>query len=130
MPAKSKPVRIFAADDSALEALAMLRRRSRAEVIHEALAEYVARHREELSSLSAETQQAIASGDIDRLARVSAARRDGDAGTIMAGTPSYDPVAYASLFDQIAREREALAEARGPFPDSTADIRADRERDE
>lgn len=42
---------------------------------------------------------------------------------------AYDPVAYADLFQQIARDRAALA-ARGPFPDSTAEIRADRERDE
>jgi len=40
MATKSKPVRIFANDDNALEVLAQLRRQSRAEVIHEALAEY------------------------------------------------------------------------------------------
>ncbi len=48
----------------------------------------------------------------------------------MARPRAYDPAAYADLFQQIAREREALAAARGPFPDSVADIRADRERDE
>jgi hypothetical protein len=37
---------------------------------------------------------------------------------------------YADLFQQIVREREALAMACGSFPDSVADIRADRDRDE
>jgi plasmid stability protein len=41
----------------------------------------------------------------------------------------YDPAEYAVLFQQIARDREALAAASGPFPDSAAEIRADRERD-
>ena len=48
----------------------------------------------------------------------------------MAQPRAYDPAAYAELFQQIVREREALTAARGPFPDSVADIRADRERDE
>jgi len=42
---------------------------------------------------------------------------------------AYDPLAYADLFGQILREREALAVAHGQFPDSVADIRADRNRD-
>jgi plasmid stability protein len=48
----------------------------------------------------------------------------------MAQPRAYDPAAYAELFQQIVREREALTTTRGPFPDSVADIRADRERDE
>ena len=47
----------------------------------------------------------------------------------MAQPRAYEPTAYAELFQQIVRERETLAAARGPFPDSAADIRADRERD-
>jgi hypothetical protein len=43
---------------------------------------------------------------------------------------SYDAATYATLFQQIVREREDLEKARGPFPDSVADIRADRERDD
>jgi predicted transcriptional regulator len=88
MTTKSKPVRIFAADDSALEVLARLRRQSRAAVIHEALAEYLVNHREELSRLYAETQQALAAGDLDRLVRASAAARDDEVDAIMATIPS------------------------------------------
>lgn len=88
MVTKSKPVRIFAKDDSALEVLTQLRRQSRAEVIHEALAEYLVNHREELSQLYTETQQALASGSIDRLVRASAATRDAEVDAIVATIPS------------------------------------------
>lgn len=43
---------------------------------------------------------------------------------------AYNPAAYADLFQRITRERESLKATRGPFPDSVADIRADRARDE
>ena len=88
MTTKSKPVRIFADDDNALDVLTQLRRQSRAEVIHEALAEYLVNHREELSRLYTETQQALASGDIDRLVRASTAARDAEVDAIMATIPS------------------------------------------
>jgi hypothetical protein len=88
MTTKSKPVRIFANDDSALEVLAQLRRQSRAEVIHEALAEYLVNHRDELSRLYTETQQALAAGDIDRLVRASTSGREADVDAIMATIPS------------------------------------------
>jgi hypothetical protein len=88
MTTRSKPVRIFANDDSALEVLAQLRRQSRAEVIHEALAEYLVNHRDELSRLYTETQQAIAAGDIDRLVRVATTARDAEVDAIMATIPT------------------------------------------
>lgn len=88
MTTKSKPVRIFAHDDTALAVLAQLRRQSRAEVIHEALAEYLVNHRAELSRLYTETQQALAAGDIDRLVRASTTARDAEVDTIMASIPS------------------------------------------
>ena len=47
----------------------------------------------------------------------------------MAEPRAYNPAQYAGLFKHIAQEREALAVAHGPFPDSVTDIRADRERD-
>jgi len=84
MATKSKPVRIFVEDDSALEELTRLLRRSRAEVVHEALAEYLAHHREELTQLYDQTQQAIASGDLGALARASAAARQAEVDAIMA----------------------------------------------
>jgi len=88
MATRSKPVRIFAADDSALEQLAQLMHRSRAEVVHEALAEYLANHRDELGRLYAETQSALASGDLERLARASAPARRAEVDAIMADIPA------------------------------------------
>ena len=37
--------------------------------------------------------------------------------------------AYADLLGQIVRAREALTAAHGAFPDSVADVRANRGRD-
>lgn len=88
MATKSKPIRIFSDDDSALDVLAQLRRQSRAEVVHEALAEYLVNHREELSQLYTETQQALASGNFDRLVRASASARDAEVDAIMSTIPS------------------------------------------
>jgi metal-responsive CopG/Arc/MetJ family transcriptional regulator len=88
MSTKSKPVRIFANDDSALEVLAQLRRQSRAEVIHEALAEYIVNHRDELSQIHSETQQALLTGDIERLVRASKNTDSAETDAIMATIPS------------------------------------------
>ncbi len=88
MVAKSKPVRIFAADDSALETLTRLRGQSRAGVIHDALSEYIRAHRDELSQLYTETQQALVAGDVDQLARVSAGARRAEVDAIMATIPA------------------------------------------
>jgi hypothetical protein len=87
MAIKSKPVRIFAEDDSALEELTRLLRRSRAEVVHEALAEYLVHHREELTKLYDQTQQAIASGNLAALARASEGARQAEVDAIMADLP-------------------------------------------
>lgn len=88
MATKSKPIRIFAEDDNALEELTRLLRRNRAEVVHEALAEYLAHHREELSRLYDQTQQAIAAGDLRALARASAAARESEVDAIMTDMPA------------------------------------------
>ena len=88
MATKSKPVRIFAEDDRALEELTRLLRRSRAEVVHEALAEYLVHHREELTRLYDQTQRAIAAGDLGALARASAAARQAEVDAIMADLPA------------------------------------------
>jgi RNA polymerase-interacting CarD/CdnL/TRCF family regulator len=85
---RSKPVRIFSSDDNAVAQLAQLMRRSRAEVVHQALAEYLANHREELSRLYEETQSALASGDLERLAQVSAPVRRAEVEAIMADIPA------------------------------------------
>ena len=67
----TKPVRIFAADESSLALVANLLKRGRADLFHEAWLEYVRAHRAELSSVFRETQEALAVGDVERLAAVS-----------------------------------------------------------
>jgi hypothetical protein len=66
-------MRIFADDETALGLVARLTGRGRAEVFHQAWLEYVRAHRAELASVFRETQEALAAGDVDRLARVSQA---------------------------------------------------------
>lgn len=88
MKTRSKPVRIFANDDVALEQIARILGHSRAAVMHKALAEYVMNHREELTRVYDETQQALAAGDLDQLVRASAAARQAEADQIMADIPA------------------------------------------
>lgn len=88
MANRSKPVRIFVEDDSALEDLTRLLRRSRAEDVHEALAEYLVHHREELTHLYEQTQRAIATGDFAALARASAGARQAEVDAFTANVPA------------------------------------------
>lgn len=88
MANRSKSVCIFVEDDSALEDLTRLLRRSRAEVVHEALAEYFVHHREELTQLYEQTQKAIVAGDLGALARASVAAREAEVDAIMADMPA------------------------------------------
>ena len=71
---KTKPVRILTADHAPLQLLADVERRTPAEVVHSALAEYLATHRDELASVYGETQTLLRAGDIDGL--TAALRRD------------------------------------------------------
>jgi len=89
MPAsKTRPVRIHDADLGPLQLIARLEQRSPAEVVHEALTEYLANHKDELAEIFTATQAAIAAGDLEALGhvaarstedRVDAAMRDLDA---------------------------------------------------
>lgn len=87
MPVRSKPVRIFEADDSALTLLSGLLRRSRAEVVHAALVEYLANHRAHLAGLFEDTQAALAKGDLDALARIASDALESDADRLAAELP-------------------------------------------
>lgn len=89
MPTRSKPVRIFARDDAALDQLSRVLHRTRAELVHEALAEYISNHRDALARLYDETQQALASGDLERLAQVSVSAREAEVDAIMADMPGH-----------------------------------------
>jgi hypothetical protein len=77
---KTKPVRIFTADHAPLQLLADVERRTPAEVVHSALAEYLTTHRDELATIYGETQAFVRAGDIDGL--TAALRRE--AGTFVA----------------------------------------------
>ena len=67
----TKPVRIFTDDETSLAMIAHLLKRGRADLFHEAWIEYTHAHRAELSSVFRETQEALAIGDVERLAKVS-----------------------------------------------------------
>lgn len=71
---KTKPVRILTADHAPLQLLADVERRTPAEVVHSALAEYLSTHRDELASVYGETQAWLRAGDIEGLA--AGLRRD------------------------------------------------------
>jgi len=71
---KTKPVRIFAADHAPLRLVAGVEGRTPADVVHAALAEYMAAHREELARIFGETHALLRTGDTDGL--VAALRRD------------------------------------------------------
>jgi hypothetical protein len=66
-PAETKPLRIFATDHAPLRLVAEMERRSPAEIVHEALNEYLRNHRDRLVPAFDGAQAAIASGDLDRL---------------------------------------------------------------
>jgi len=87
MAVRTKPVRIFESDHSPLRLLAELERRSPQEVFHTALAEYLESHRDELATVFADTQRAIASGDLDGLTAQLAASAEAQADALMATLP-------------------------------------------
>jgi len=68
---KTRPVRIHDADLGSLRLIARLERRSPADVVHEALLEYLANHKDELAEIFTATQAAIAAGDLDALGEIA-----------------------------------------------------------
>jgi len=87
MPVRTKPVRIFESDHAPLRLLAELERRSPQEVFHAALAEYLESHRDEMATVFADTQRAIASGDLDGLKAQLAGAAEAQADALMATLP-------------------------------------------
>jgi hypothetical protein len=84
---RTKPVRIFETDHAPLRLLAELERRSPQDIFHAALAEYLDSHRDRLAAVFAETQRAIASGDIDALTTQLAESAEVHADELMATLP-------------------------------------------
>ena len=73
MTVKTKPIRVFVDDEAPLTLVAHFEGRSKAEILHAALVEYIQNHRDQLSSVFQQAQQAVASGDVDALARLLSA---------------------------------------------------------
>lgn len=70
MAVKTKPIRLFTVDEAPLGLLAQVAGRSKAEILHAALVEYVHNHRRELSGVFGEAQRALAAGDLGGLTRL------------------------------------------------------------
>jgi hypothetical protein len=70
MAVRTKPVRVFAVDEAPLSLVAHVEGRSKAEVIHAALVEYIQSHRDELALVFQQAQRAIKAGDLDSLTRI------------------------------------------------------------
>ncbi len=87
MTLRTKPVRLLESDDAILTLLAGALQRSRTEVAHAAIGEYVRSHSAELSSLFAAAQKAIAAGDVDALVAVAAPALDRELDALVAGLP-------------------------------------------
>lgn len=87
MTVRTKPVRIFECDHAPLRLFAELERRSPQEVFHAALAEYLVSHRDELVAVFADTQRAIAAGDLDGLTAQLTESAEAQADALMATLP-------------------------------------------
>lgn len=90
MALRTKPVRILESDDVILGMLAGIHHRSRSEMLHVALADYLKAHRTDLAQLFEDTQRAIATGDIDAIAAAaeSALSAQVDVTSILDAMPS------------------------------------------
>lgn len=84
MATHTKPYRIFETDTNAVTRLAAARGCSGAELVHEALQEYLVSHRHELAAAFADVQQALASGDLGRLGDIATCGRQSQVDAIMA----------------------------------------------
>lgn len=73
---RTKPVRILEADHGVLRLLANLEGRAPAQVLHSALIEYFEQHRDEIATIFADAQAAIAAGDLRALTQQFARSAD------------------------------------------------------
>ncbi len=87
MAIKTKPLRIFEADHAPIRSIAGARGMLAAELVHTAVEEYVINHRDELARIYAETQAALAAGDLGGLARSMAAAAADQVDEMMADRP-------------------------------------------
>lgn len=83
---RTRPMRILVDDVEPIRLLADLRHAAPAEIVHEAIIEYFARHRADLARVHAETQDFITRGDIEGLAAAMRADASGVAGRLASRT--------------------------------------------
>lgn len=67
MGVATKPLRIKADDHQPLGLLAAVEGRSRSDIVHDALREYMERHRDRLTAAFREAQAAVAASDVEAL---------------------------------------------------------------
>ncbi len=89
MAVRTKPFRIFESDIAPLRLIAELEQRSPQDVIHIALAKYVADNRSQISDVFDKTQTALADGDIDALSSLLSASARSRADELAKTLPSY-----------------------------------------
>lgn len=79
---RTRPMRILVDDVEPIRLLADLRHAAPAEIIHQAIIEYFAKHRADLARVHAETHDFIARGDIEGLAAAMRLDASGVAGRL------------------------------------------------
>ncbi|GAC1408047.1 MAG: hypothetical protein NVSMB52_21090 [Chloroflexota bacterium] len=88
MAMRTKPFRIFETDTNAISQLAAIRSCSGAELVHDALQEYLVNHRVQFEVAFMATQEALAAGDLGRLGEIAARAREAQVDAIMADLPT------------------------------------------
>ena len=88
MATRTKPFRLFETDTNAIGQLAVARSCSGAELVHEALQEYLVNHRAEFEAAFTAAQEALAAGDLARWGEIAASAREAEIDAIMADLPS------------------------------------------
>lgn len=88
MAIRTKPFRIFETDSNAITQLAAVRACSGAELVHEALQEYLVNHRADFEAAFSATQEALAAGDLSRLGEIASRAREAQVDAIMADLPA------------------------------------------
>jgi hypothetical protein len=89
MTVRTKPVRIFEADHAPIKLMAELQQQSPADVIHLAVAHYIHSHRDRLAHVFAQTQKAIAAGDLEGLTKLLLPSARAQADELMADLSNY-----------------------------------------
>lgn len=89
MAVRTKPFRMFESDIAPLKLIAELEQRSPQDVIHIALAKYIADNGGHFADVFGKTQAALADGDLDTLSSLLSASANSRAEELHKGVPTY-----------------------------------------